>query len=352
MKRISRPFRFNCGLGLFDSILALGVLSIVLFWGTQMLGNWVSAKVIANDARSVAEVARAGRLMVERLISSPNDPVILTVVGAAPLEVDLSRLVSMELRSASLGTKTPGRREISLYVYRQSLNVILIMVRARGTSEITRIPGASDGVSGVGVTRQDESDSGSTEHILIGPGINYDMFAINGLTSGFATKKDIFAFEHVALDENCQTYLYRVSVNNPRCPDANRMSVDLDMGNNFITNANSVNTHELNVDHIDSGSGITNVYSNVNIKNDLEVEGETIIYGEVDIGKTLTAGKIVAKDDLEVRGTLNAAGGLTTKNLESTGPAIISGTARLGGLDITNLTTEDMTVTGTCTGCN
>ena len=368
MSRNRYPSRTRRGLGLFDSILAFAVLSVTLLWGTQIVGNWISGKVISNDARLVAELARAGSLLIEGDVTHAARS---HAVGTAPLLVALSDLEDAGLRSTALGTTSSGRRALSLHFYRPTTGVLLVIARARGANEINRIPGAEDGVSAVGVLLEDEDDGG-TEHLLRGPGVNYDMFDINALTSRFATKEDIFALDHVALDVSCRSYVYRTAVDcdgdGTNDPEANTMATDLNLGNNNITGGGQITAGSAQIGRL---QGTTQVDGALTVEGDLEVTGDTTLSGDLEIRGSLTAPNITVGDNLTVAGDLTAEGNLTGANLTFTGEATVSGDARIGKLNITSMTTtelkaqridlgtgtftevfaDDVTVTN-CTGCN
>ena len=356
--------RFRRGLGLFDTILAFAVLSVTLLWGSQLVGNWIARQAIANDARVVEELARAGRLLLEgdivhRAYSTTTNP-----VGSAPLAIAFSDLENAGLRSPGLGTRSPVGRTLTLYAYRESDEVMLLMARARGISEVGIFPDASDGVSSVGVLLSDEDDSG-TEHILNGPGVNYDMYAINQLSSGFATREDIFALDYVPIEIFCHSYVYRIRIS--RCT-RNNMSVSLDMGGNELSNVYNISSKRAVITYLE---GPLEIIGNMTVHDDLVVKGDTILTGDLSIPGTLTAANITANDDLEVQGDLTATGNVTGADLTFSGEATIAGTARIGSLEISDLTTTELkaeridigtgnftnilgnnVTVNSCTGCN
>ena len=57
------PRRARRGLGLFDAMLAIAVLSVLALWGGQIVGDWARERVVTGEARVVSELARAGRLL-------------------------------------------------------------------------------------------------------------------------------------------------------------------------------------------------------------------------------------------------------------------------------------------------
>ncbi|WP_419739491.1 hypothetical protein [Ruegeria sp.] len=356
------PSRTRRGLGLFDSILAFAVFSFALLWASQITGNWITARAMANEARSVAELARAGRLLVE---GDPAHAGRRHAPRAAPHPVDLAELEGAGLRAPALGERTPGRRTLSLYLYRPSEGALLIIARARGETKLTRIPGAEDGVSGVGVLLSGETG-------LRGPGVSYDMAPINRRMPGFATANDIFALDYVALDRNCPPYLYRVAVDcdgdGSNDAEVNTMSVDLDMGGNDLTGAGSIGARSAQIRQL---VGQTQITGPLTVSETLDVEGNTTIAGDLALTGTLTAPNITIGESLTVKKALSVNGPLTGGALTFDGEATVAGTARIGTLRITNMRTQELRAdridlgTGTfrelfteqatvtnCTGCN
>ncbi|MCY4304387.1 MAG: hypothetical protein OXC62_06355 [Aestuariivita sp.] len=349
------------GLGLLDAVLASAVLAVLVLWGGQVLGHWAEGRVVSVEARTVAELARAGRLLVEGNVTHAART---HGVNAAPLSVAFSELTNANLRPTTLGTLTPGRRTLSLWMFRPSNGTVLVIARARGSTPLARVPAAVDGVSGVGVLLTGETR-------LRGPGIDYDMAAINGVSSGFATANDIFAFDSVAFDIACRSYLYRVALDcdGDGTPDAiaNTMTVDLDMGDNNITNVANLTTTTATVGTL---TGETDVTGDVTITGAFSVQGDSTVQA-LDVTGAITAESVDINGELTVE-ELTATAEVTGADLTFDGVITVSGDARLGDADVntlnvntlnvrqlssdnatirTNLLVTDATVT-TCTGCN
>lgn len=321
------------GVGLLDAILASAVLALLVLWGGQVLGTWAEGRILSVEARTVTELARAGRLLVEGDVTHAART---HGVNAAPLSVALSDLTSANLRPATLGTLTPGRRTLSLWMFRPSSGTVLVMARARGDIPPARIPGAVDGVSGVGVLR-----AGDTR--LRGPGMDYDMAGINGTSAGFATVNDLFAFDSVALDVACRSYLYRVAFDcdGDGTPDAiaNTMTVDLDMGDNAITNVATLTATTATIGTL---TGATAVTGDLDIAGALSVQGDTAVQA-LDVRGTLTAASADIAGELTVE-ALTGTAEITGEDLAFDGTVTVSGDARLGDADVDVLTVETLNV--------
>ena len=229
------------GLGLFDAILAAAVLSLMLLWGGQIVGDWARDRVVAGEARTVADLARAGRLLLEGDVTHAGRG---HGVGAAPFAVSLSDLRFAGLRAAASGPRTPGRRTLSLHLWRPSNDALVVIARARGARPLSRLPGAENGVSGVGLLRIGETR-------LRGPGVDFDMGPLNTALPGFATVNDLFALDYVALDAACRDYLFRVVVTG--CPDANTMAIGLDLGGNNLSGVGTIRAGTARIDDLMTG---------------------------------------------------------------------------------------------------
>ena len=224
---------------------------------------------------------------------------------------------------------------------------------------LSRLPGAETGVSGVGLLLDSDGDGTlrGNETGLRGPGVDFDMGALNTVDPGFATVNDLFALDYVALDAACRDYLYRVAVTG--CPDANTMATDLDMGGNNLTNVGDI---EATTATIATLEGATEVTGALAVGGDLTVTGIT---GRQDLTVTNveTTGTLTVED-------LTATGSVTGANLTFDGTVTVSGEARLGDADVGTLNVQTLNVgqlfsdTGTfteifadgvtvttCTGC-
>ena len=321
------------GIGLLDATLAAAVLGIMMLWGAQAFGTWAQSRVVTGEVRTVAELARAGRLLLEGNITHPGRT---QTVATAPLAVALTELHTANLRSPTLGSNTPGRRTLSLWFYRPTSGTVLVIARARGDIPLSRLPGATDGVAGVGVLLPGQT-------ALRGPGVDYDMATLNTLSAGFATVNDLFAFEDVSLDVACQTYLFRVAID---CDGdgvtddiANTMTVDIDMDGHDIVGVRDMTVTTATIGTL---SGATVITNDVEISGDLEVGGTTDLQS-VTVSGAMSAtsadinGQLIVED-------LIATADITGADLTFDGTVTVSGEARLGDADVETLSVETLNV--------
>ena len=334
-----RARRSRRGLGLWDTILAVMVLSALVLWGGQIAGEWIEGRAATGEVRTVAELARAGRLLVEGDVTHARRS---HAVGAAPLAIPLADLEAADLRSPALGTLTPGRRELTLWLWRPNAGAIVVIARARGVLPLVRLPGAEDGVTGVGALL-------GTQTRLRGPGVDFDTAPINTLVAGFATENDVFALDHVALDVACRSYLFRVAVDcdGDGTPDAiaNTMETDLDMGGMDLTGAGNVTAATAAIGTL---TGATEVTGGLAVGGELEVQGTTTM-------ADLTVNGLISAESADIAGTLTvpeltavapppAVGTITGGDITLNGTVTVSGDARLADADVGTLNVVTLNV--------
>lgn len=327
------PRRSRRGLGLWDTMLAAGVLAAMAVWGGQLVGDWVDDRVVTGEARTVAELARAGRLLVEGDVAHAGRT---HGVNAAPLEIDIADVEAAALRSPALGRLTPARRTLTLWLWRPANGTLVVIARARGDVPLPRLPGAEDGVTGVGALL-------GTGTRLRGPGLDFDIAPVNAADPGFATANDLLALDHVALDVTCRSYLYRVAVDcdGDGTPDAlaNTMETALNMGDNDIIAAGNVTAATAAIGRLEGATEITDA---------LMVDGELSVVGATTMEDLSVSGTITAAD-ADITGTLTvpdlvATGAVTGADLTLDGDMTVSGTARLGDADVNRLDVETLNV--------
>ena len=343
------PRRNRRGLMVWEAMVAVIALSMLALWGGQLVGGWIESRAVTGEVRTVAELARAGRLLVEGDVTHARRS---HAVGAAPLAIGLADVQAAGLRSPALGTLTPGRRALTLWVWRApaSPDALMVIARARGEVPLARLPAAVDGVTGVGAMLD-------TDTRLRGPGLDFDMAGINGLVAGFATENDVFAFDHVALGVACRSYLFRVAVD---CDGdgtddviANTMETDLDMGGSNLVGAGNVTA---NTAIIGTLEGVTRFTGRVTVDGEVAVAGMTTF-------ADVTVNGAIAAESAEIAGTLTvpeltavaaapATGTVTGANLTLDGTVIVSGEARLGdaNADTLNVGTLNVELLSATTG--
>ncbi|MXX88307.1 MAG: hypothetical protein F4213_08470 [Boseongicola sp. SB0677_bin_26] len=313
-----RTARSGRGLGLIEAILSVAVMSVLLVWVHAEVREWAVTGMVRNEARATAELARAGRTLME----SESRTSTRWTHGPGTIE-DIALADLSTVLSGVADDRTPARRDLSLHLWTLASGDVVIIARARGTTRFPRVPGAEDGVSSVGVLL--ESSSGVLDTEIRGPGANFDMAAVNAARAGFATINDLFAFDYVSKQTLCGVYLHRNDI--PACPDANVMSVSLDMGGNDIMGAGTVTANRIAVDRFD---GNLDVEGGLSLSGGLSVGGAMTV-DTLEVGSSLVAGAMEISGDLNVSRDLTVNGAVTGSEVTIIGGADPGGTGTLPG---------------------
>ena len=356
--RRPRLARRHCrGLGLFDALLGVILLSMLALVGGQIAGTWVDRQLMAGEARALAGLARAGRLWLEGDSTRAPGP-------GMPQGVSFIDLEAARLWEADQIRFTPGRKRImTLQLWLAAPDRVMVIARARGApgSAIPPgVPGAAAAVPGVGAILDSPGET-----LMRGPDLDFDMADLNVVQPGFAQRGDLFALAHVYTEHNCDAYLHRVIV--PGCPVATRMVADLDMGGNDL-----IAIDEIVADTVRLGTiiGDLSIDGALVINDALSVLGQTSLDDLVVSGAARVDGTLSATADLMVAGGLTATGTVSGGALVFDGDLSVAGTASLGAVQADDLIAgtvtaqrvfgdtgrfrdlhvEDLTVTG-CSGC-
>ncbi len=222
----SYPRRARCGLGLFEALLAVAVLTVTASLLAQTFTAWTERRTLTAEARALAGLADTGRQWLER--NTGGAPAI-----GPPKEVAYADLESGRAGATYLLPKhTARRREMTLWLWQTVSGPTLVLARARGPESTEQVPGPGIGVSGVGTIVQD----GRGGIRMAGPDISLDMNVINSAAPPdppFARKGDLFVARSFWTGQGCTPYLFRVP--NPDCTDGNIMKSDLDLGGHNLT---------------------------------------------------------------------------------------------------------------------
>ena len=356
------PRRSRRGLGLADAVLATMALSVLALYASQAAERWIETRLVDGEARALAQLARAGALLVE------GDPAAWTPAAQRPEARTFAELQAAGLWAPEQTRTTPGfRRGMTLWLSLAAPGRVMVLARARGERIPRGLPGAGSGVDGVGAL---DSDPGAT--LLRGPDVSFDMAALNAFDPDFAVPGDMFALAHVHVRRDCAAYLHRVRVDG--CPDAAVMQTDLDLNGNSLVGAALVQAAAVEVGEI---LGDVTVDGSVTVGAGLTVD----VAGDTAVGSlTATAGLNVTGaaevGALTVNGDVSAAGTVSAENLTFSGAIAVAGDAVAGDLsaneltaggvvagrldavtaDYTSLvadtlTVQNLTVTDSCTGC-
>ena len=352
---------------MWDAMLGVAILSMIGALAGQVVGDWMERRLMDEESRAIAELARAGRLYVEA------DPAANAPAFGALETVTFADLDGANLWPAERPRSTPRRgRAMELRLWGAGTDRVTVIARARGPAdEIPPLmPGAGSGVTGVGAILDRAGET-----VLRGPGVRLDMAPLNVLEAGFAQPGDLFGLAHVFTAEECAAYLLRVA--DPACPDGHRMTTGLDLGGNDLVGVNELETVELAVTEVEGDLTVTGALR-IEEALDVEVAGSTtvgaltvndamVVAGATDIAGALTvagdfgATGTVTGADLVFDGTISVAGDAVIGDAEADDLVANTVTVRdllvpgsvgtFGDFSATRLIVDDLTVSGTCNGC-
>lgn len=302
------PRRARRGLGsLLDTMLALAVMSAVMVWVANVVATQTDRALMAGEARALSDLAEAGRLYVEA------DTAARAPGSGELVEVVLDTLVTEGLRSVGQSEATPQRRRaMSLWLWRDVEDRILVIARARGdvANVPPGVPGAAEGTSRVGTILDLDGET-----LLRGPDLVLDTADSDVFPANLARRGDLIALAHVDDSIACTAYLHREVV--PGCPNANTMFTDLDMAGNSLSGVGTLTALTLRADRFDGDLTVAGELDVVSLEvagdaelRDLTVTGPATINGALDVGGDVTVG-----EDVSVTGTVRAAEVVSPQNV-------------------------------------
>ncbi len=303
----SRPRRSRCGLGLIDSMLALGVLIVLGTTAGHVFDGWVERRISQAEGRVLSAWADAGAtwlLQNRREIARAARPRDITAEVTAP--------------ALWPDAKTPHRnRSIRLWVRSTGTRRAQMVAVASGLADPVPIPTAGDGVFAVGMVRM-WNDSPS----VIGPALVFDLGPWIRQNRAVAAPGDMVAIREVSADAG-DPYLHRTRV--PGRPELNRMETDLNMGGRSIAGAGRISAGEIVTTRIDGP---------------LTVRGGLTVTGAMAVERNRSGGGgHVTLPAMTIRQDLKAATVTTT--------GVTTGTVNANNARIGNLVIER----GRCSGC-
>ncbi|MDE0694937.1 MAG: hypothetical protein OXH76_03780 [Boseongicola sp.] len=124
--RAGLPRRRRRGLGMWDAMLAVAVLSMLGSLAGEAVGDWLERRLMDEEARAVAELARAGRLYVEA------DPAANAPAQNVLEAVTFADLDGEDLWPAERPRNTPRRgRNMVLRLWGAGPDRVTVIARAR-----------------------------------------------------------------------------------------------------------------------------------------------------------------------------------------------------------------------------
>ena len=325
--------RKQLGLGLFEGLLALGLLGLLVlgatvFFETQALEKRgrlaaVQLSVLAEAAASYAH-SRFPALLVQAQ-AGPSELTLASLKAAGSLTADFSEV-------DALGR---GYRVLMLAAGPDAFDLLAAETVPAGDTvrpAAALMEAAGPRVGLAGASR------------LSGPTVDADLAAFRAAFSGAPAEGALAAlrrFDHGTVYGDA---LYRVAI--PGFAEANRMEADLDMAGNAIEGAGTIEAASLDVE------------TDLTAGGDLAVTGDLVVgravraSGTVEAGGTMTASAArisgpASADSVTVTGAVRAQIVEAVNRVEAASigaaGAVAAGSARLGGLDARSATVRTMT---------
>ena len=328
-----RRLRLSRGLGLFEGLLALGLLGLLVlgatvFFETQALEK--RGRLAAVQLSVLAEAAGA--------YAHSSFPALLTQAQAGPSEIALSSLKAAGSLTADFSeVDALGRGYRVLMLAAGANGFDLLAVETVPAGDTVRPAAALLEAAGPRVGLAGPSR-------LSGPTVDADLASFRAAFSGAPAEGALAAlrrFDHSSVYGDA---LYRVAI--PGFAEANRMEADLDMAGNAIEGAGTIEAASLEVEADLSAGG------------DLAVTGDLVVGRAVRASGTVEAGETMTASAARISGPASAAsmtvtGAVRAQIVEAVrrveagsigaAGAVAAGSARLGGLDARSMTARTMT---------
>ena len=323
----------SAGLGLFEGLLALGLLGLLVlgaaaFFETRALEK--RARLAAVQLSVLAEAAAA--------YAHSRFPDLLTQARSGPSEITLATLKaagSLPADFSEVDALGRGYRVLMLAAGPDAFDLLAAETVPSGDTvrpAAALLEAAGPRIGLAGPSR------------LSGPTVDAGLAAFRSAFAGAPAEGALAAlrrFDHGSVYGDA---LYRVAI--PGFAEANRMEADLDMAGNAIEGAGTIEAASLEVE-TDLAAG-----------GDLAVTGELVVgravraTGTVEAGESMTASAArisgpASAGSMTVTGavraqTVEAANRVEAGSIGAAG-AVAAGSARLGGLDARSVTSRSMT---------
>ena len=321
------------GLGLFEGLLALGLLGLLVLGATAFL-----------ESRALEERGRLAAVQLSVLAEAVASyahsrfPDLLTQAQAGPSEIALSSLNaagSLTADFSEVDALGRGYRVLMLAAGPDAFDLLAAETvpagdTVRPATALMEAAGPRIGLAG--------------PSRLSGPTVDADLAAFRAAFAGAPAEGALAAlrrFDHGSVYGDA---LYRVAI--PGFAEANRMEADLDMAGNAIEGAGTIEAASLDVE------------TDLTAGGDLAVTGDLVVgravraSGTVEAGGTMTASAArisgpASAASMTVTGavraqTVQAAGTVQAGSIGAAG-AVAAGSARLGDLNARSVTARSMT---------
>ena len=327
------------GLSLFGSLLALGLLGMMVLAAVLFLDSWLLEKRAKLAARQLTVLSDAAASHV-----SGRFPAMLSTVGGGSAEIPVATLRAagaLPAGFADVNAMGRGYRVLMLAAGTDALDLLVTQTVPTGDTAMPSVALLdATGEARMGLVAPDMAQR------LAGPAIDADVAAFQATFGGAPAAGALATFRRFDHRTVYGDQLYRVAV--PGFADANRMETDLDMGGNDLSGAGTVEAEELELESdLTVGGGLT-VTADLIVGRAVQVSGPAEVTGALTaqtahIAGGASAGSLTVTHGLRAA-TLTAQGAVTAGSVGVSG-AVAAGSASIGGLQSDSVTARTVTAT-------
>lgn len=327
-----RSLRLSRGLSLLGSLLALGLLGMMVLAAALFFDTWMLEKRARLAANQLTVLSDAAASHV-----SGRFPALLALVGGGSAELNLATLRASGALPAGfsdVGAMGRGYRVLLLGAGADAMDLLVTQTVPAGD---TAVPASAlltaQGSSRMGIVAPD------VPRRLTGPAVDADMSAFQATFGGAPAAgalATIRRLDHHAVYGN---QLYRVAV--PGFGDANRMETDLDLGGNDLTGAGAVEAETLTLESDFAVGGGLTVTADLMVGRSLKVSGPAEVAAGVTAATATIAGAASAAS-MAITHDLRAAS-LTARGPVTAGSVGVRGTVAAGSASLSDLQSDGIT---------
>ena len=329
--------RHRRGLGLFGSLLALGLLGMMVLAAAAFFESRTQDRRARLAATQVLALTAA-----VKSYASAEFPDVLARVRSTPFELTLADLRTAGALAdgfADIDALGRGYRILVLAAAGDAFDIVVTETIPAGDGALPW-PGLleSRGDARLGLVAPDAPTR------LAGPAIRADLRRFQSVFSGAPAAGALAVLRRFDHGSVYGSQLYRVPV--AGFPEANRMETDLDMGGHDISNAAAFETRSLTVSGDLEIGGDISVTGNLVVGQAVRTSGAAAIAGEVRAAAARFAGAVesaslTATGDVRAA-SITATGAVTAASIGAAG-AIAAGSATVASLQSTGVTARTVT---------
>ena len=327
------------GLSLFGSLLALGLLGMMVLAAALFFETWMLEKRAKLAARQLTVLSDAAASHV-----SGRFPALLAGVSNGPAELSLASLRTAGALPAGFSDVNAmgrGYRVLMLAAGPKALDILVTQTVPAGDTAVPAVALLqADGRARMGLVAPDAAQR------LAGPAIDADIGAFQTAFGGAPAAGALATLRRLDHRAVYGDQLYRVVV--PGFADANRMETDLDLGGNDLTGAGTVEAEELTLEKRSHGRR----RAHGDGRPDGGARGARLGSGRgrgginaasAHIAGAASAGSMTITYDMRAA-SLTARGAVNAGSIGARG-AVAAGSASLTGLQSDSMTARTVTAT-------